>query len=350
MVGNAQQLQGFFDRPGLVVAAKQDGELAPGNFLGLLEVMDLGGDPFGFVLVVAAGPDAHVLAVAMLAPQLLEVRVRIFRDQGIGAAQDLPAAAVILFELDHLQARIVGGEPVEVFRIGAAPGIDALVVVAHAGQAAARAGEVFQQAVLRAVGILAFVHQQVADALAPGRGQVRIVFQQHQGQPDQIVEIHRVERAQALLVARIQGRSLALAQAARRFLRLLGRQAFVLGARDQAAQGFERILFQSARREILDDAHLVVAVEDREPAPQLRTLVLDLQEPQPQRMEGGNGQALGLVAPDPLGDTLAHFARGLVGEGDRGDVPGIVPAAGDQMRDFFRDHPRLAPAGTGENQ
>jgi hypothetical protein len=56
VIGHAQQLQRFFQRPRLVVAAEQDRELAPGHVLALLEVLDLGGDALGLVRVVAALP------------------------------------------------------------------------------------------------------------------------------------------------------------------------------------------------------------------------------------------------------------------------------------------------------
>ncbi len=104
----------------------------------------------------------------MLAPQLLGVQMRIVGDQLVGGAQDASAAAVVLLQLDHSQARPVFAELIDVFRVGAAPGVDRLIVVAHAGEVAAFAGERFQQAVLRVVGVLVFVHQQITQAFAPG--------------------------------------------------------------------------------------------------------------------------------------------------------------------------------------
>ena len=41
-------------------------------------------------------------------------------------------------------------------------------------------------------------------------------------------------------------------------------------------------------------------------------------------MERRNGQAFGLVAFDSFTDTLAHFARRFIGEGNRGNVPGFT--------------------------
>ena len=70
-----------------------------------------------------------------------------------------------------------------------------------------------------------------------------------------------------------------------------------------------------------------------------------------QRMEGRHRQLLGLARLfEQLGDALLHFERGLVGEGQRGDVFRFIAAILDQMRDLLRDHAGLAGAGAGQHQ
>jgi hypothetical protein len=64
--------------------------------------------------------------------------------------------------------RVVGPAAGAGFRVGAAPGVDRLVVVADRGEGIARpAGQQLQQAVLAAVGVLVFVDQQVAQLALP---------------------------------------------------------------------------------------------------------------------------------------------------------------------------------------
>ena len=53
---------------------------------------------------------------------------------------------------------------------------------------------------------------------------------------------------------------------------------------------------------------------------------------------------------EQLRRALAHFERGLVREGERGDVLRLEAPAFDQVRDFLRDHARLAAAGAGEHE
>ncbi len=169
-------------------------------------------------------------------------------------------------------------------------------------------------------------------------------------QADQVVEIDRVERGQARLVARVQHGRLHLARALRGGERFLRRQPGVLRARDQVARVVEHVGLAARRQQVLDLRAGVVAVEHREAAAQAGLGVLDLQELQPQRVEGADGQPFGRIALDALGDALAHFLRGLVGEGDRGDALGRHAPRRDQVRDLLDDDAGLAAAGAGEHE
>src|SRR3546814_5894789 len=131
-------------------------------------------------------PDPDAFAFGLCAPQRLGVLVRIVGDQRIGRAQHAVAAAVVLFELDYLQRRVVPGQLRQVLRVGAAPGVDALVVVAHAGEVALVAGQRLEHPVLGVVGVLAFGDQQVAYAFAPAPGDFGVVLEQIHRQPDQV--------------------------------------------------------------------------------------------------------------------------------------------------------------------
>ena len=55
------------------------------------------------------------------------------------------------------------------------------------------------------------------------------------------------------------------------------------------------------------------------------------------------------LRPRARDDALAHFARGLVGERDRGDARRLE-AALDQVRDLGGDHARLAAARAGQHE
>ena len=84
----------------------------------------------------------------------------------VGGGEDVRGRAVILLEPDDLRAGKVLLEAQDVGDLGAAPGIDRLVVVADAAEVAARLGEQLQPHVLRLVGVLIFVDEDVVEALA----------------------------------------------------------------------------------------------------------------------------------------------------------------------------------------
>ena len=83
-------------------------------------------------------------------------------------------------------------------------------------------------------------------------------------------------------------------------------------------------------------------------------------EPSPLRFAAPRGRGSRVIALDSrlstldwlrqkLADTLLHFARGLVGEGDGEDISGR-DGFGNEVRDAERDDAGLAGAGPGQDQ
>jgi hypothetical protein len=102
---------------------------------------------------------------------------------------------------------------------------------------------------------------------------------------------------------------------------------------------------------VLDQRAAIVAVHDGKAVLQAQLVALLAQDLHAQRVEGGHRQLLGLLGLlEQLGDTLLHFQRRLVGEGQRGDGARVVAAVFDQVGDFLRDHAGLARAGAGQHQ
>ena len=193
-------LQLQLDQLGLVVTAVQDREIAVRPVGAQVQGEDFDGHALGFGVFVAAADHADLVAVAHLAPQLFFELVRVVRDQHVGAAQDAAGGAVVLLQHDHFQGRVIVLEQHQVFRPRAAPGVDRLVVVADHGELVARADQQFHQQVLAGVGVLVFVHQQVADLVLPLFQHVGVFLEQLHRQQDQVVEVHRVERLERALV------------------------------------------------------------------------------------------------------------------------------------------------------
>src|SRR4051794_29531083 len=127
---------------------------------------DLLADPPGLLGAVPNTDDSDLLAVPCVGPQGLAEATCIVCDQPIGSGEDMRCRAVILLESNDLGARKVFFETENVRDFGAAPRIDRLVVVADATEVPLRLGEELQPFVLRLIGVLIFVDQDVAEALA----------------------------------------------------------------------------------------------------------------------------------------------------------------------------------------
>ena len=266
----------------------------------------------------------------------------------VGRAQDSAGGAVVLLQRDDLQSRIVLRQALEVVDGGATPAVDALVVVAHGGKRRVLAHQGLEQFVLHGVGVLVFIHQQVAEAvlpLAPGLG---IGAQQLERQADQVVEVHRLVGVQALLVAlhHLGRREFQVILGHCRGLR--GVQALVLPQADgplPAARG----LGVGGAAGVAQHAQHVVAVEDGEVLLQVQARAVGAQHAHAQRVEGTDHQVpRGAGAHQGLG-ALAHLGGGLVGEGDGRDLLGLQPRL-QQLGDLVHDDPRLARAGTGQHE
>ena len=66
-------------------------------------------------------------------------------------------------------------------------------------------------------------------------------------------------------------------------------------------------------------------------------------------VEGAYGQVLGPYA-QKRAQTLFHFPRGLVGEGNRQDVPGRNAQAQNQVGNAVGQHARLTRTGSGPHE
>ena len=82
-----------------------------------------------------------------------------------GGAEDVRRRAVILLEPDDLRAGEILLEAQDVADLGAAPGIDRLVVVADAAEILVELRQQPQPEILRDVGVLILVDQDVAEAV-----------------------------------------------------------------------------------------------------------------------------------------------------------------------------------------
>ena len=181
-------------------------------------------------------------------------------------------------------------EAQDVGDLGAAPRIDRLVVVADAAEVAARLGEQPQPFVLALVGVLIFVDEDVAEAVAIGFEHVGVGAEDHQHVQQQVAEVAGVQRLQPLLILGVKfgaaagGEGFGLAG-----VDLAGSPAAVLPAVDQPgelARGPALLVEVGGLDQLLEHAQLVVGVEDREVGLEPDQLGVAAQHPRRDRVEG----------------------------------------------------------------
>ena len=176
----------------LKVAAIEDGVI--GKLGTVLEAvrLQLHHHLLGFLLAVLAHCHRHRFAMAEVGPQFLVEQLLVMRNDGVRRLEDAHRRAVVLFEFDQLEVRIIARQAAQILDIRAAPAVDRLVVVTHRRKRRARPGDLLEQPVLAGVGVLVFIDEQVAQAVLPLVEHVGMFIEKLDGQRNQVIEIDRL--------------------------------------------------------------------------------------------------------------------------------------------------------------
>ena len=121
-----------------------------------------------------------LLAGLVVGEQRLAEAALVVGDQVRGGGEDVAGRAVVALQPDHGGAGEILLEAQDVVDLGAAPAIDRLVVVADAADVAAALRQQAQPEILRDVGVLILVDQDVAEALLIVGEHVRMLAEQAQ--------------------------------------------------------------------------------------------------------------------------------------------------------------------------
>ena len=140
------------------------------------------------------GNEPDGFSSAFMGAQRLVPPAQVMADQGIGRVQDGGGAAVIFFQFDDGGIWKKTFEFQDIADLGPAPAVDGLVVVPHYADIVFRPHQMAQQAHLEAVGILEFIHGDIAEALLPRFPDVPVLLQQFVRQNQQVVKIHGILR------------------------------------------------------------------------------------------------------------------------------------------------------------
>src|SRR5205085_7943002 len=175
-----------------------------------LQRLDLLADPARLLGPVPDADHRDLLAFALLGPQSLAEPPAIMSDEAASRGEDVRRGAVILLKPDDLGAREILLEAQDVRHLGAAPGIDRLVVVADAADVLPLLGEQPQPEILALVGVLIFVDEYVLEAVLIELQHLAVGPQDHQHVEQQVAEIAGVECLEPRLVAGVEFGALAV--------------------------------------------------------------------------------------------------------------------------------------------
>ncbi len=317
-VGHVVLEQLLLEGPRLGVGAVEDRALAEGPALAAHRVEDAAHHVLGLVALVPGLVEPDRVAPAALGDEALLLARLVVGDHARGAVEDGPRRAVVALEPHDARLGIVLLEVEDVADVGAAPGVDRLVRVAHHAQVAVLAGELVHQLVLHAVGVLVLVHQHVLPAAAVVLEHLGEALEELHGLQQQVAEVEGVRVGEQALVGGVELGGLLGLEVLRALGRLGGQAAVVLPLVDAPAQAARlvdlRVEAVAALR-LLDDRQGVRLVVDHEAPGEAQVAGIAAQDPDARGVEGAHPEGVDLRTEE-LAHALPHLARRLVGEGD----------------------------------
>ena len=124
--------------------------------------------------------------------QFLAELLLIGADRGVGYLQDLRCAPVVGFDFVDLCLRITLREFENVLKVCAAPGINALSIIAYHHHVVMARRQQIDQVTLQFVGVLIFVHEDELKSPLILFSHLLLFLQELEPKHQQIVEVHRV--------------------------------------------------------------------------------------------------------------------------------------------------------------
>ena len=351
-IGDGLLAQGLLEGSGLVVAAIENGVITEFGLVDEAMVKDFRDYAARLVLLIAAGQHANRIARTQLAPEPFFVYMGVVGDQSVRRGQDPPHGPVVLLQLDHLQVGEIFRQPGQILRFRAAPGIDALVIVADHGQTIAFTDQQPDQQVLGLVGVLVFVHQQVSDLRTPTLQHIGVLAEQIHREQDKVVEVHRIAGAQTTLigfvVSRVRGAEFVFGGGRRLHRRYQG----ILPGGDLPDHAIHVAVLQQflASHQFSHNPLGITGIENGKTVAQADVLLLAAQQPQAEIVEGGHVQSPPFPRVQQRTYPGLHLSCRLVGEGHRRNRARRQGPFTNQIDDLLGNDTGLATARTGQDQ
>ena len=236
-----------------------------------------------------------------------------------GSPKDMPGRAVILLQPHDMRAREILFKPQDIAHLGPAPAVDRLVIIADAADVFMPTGEKTQPEVLGHVGILVFVHKDIAEPALVLIQDVRMVLENRNHMQQQIAEVTSIQIFQALLIGRVELYALMIKGAAVGHRHSIRRVGFVLPAINDPRQHPRRPAFfvdVRSHDQLFEQPDLIIRVQNGEVRFQPNQFRVSPQQLHADRVERAEPRHPLHCFTKEATDTVLHLSRGFVGEGD----------------------------------
>ncbi|CDC95621.1 putative uncharacterized protein [Alistipes sp. CAG:268] len=357
-VGDAAAAEVVLEHGRLVVRAVEDHRLGPGIAGRAHLVAQIRNHHLGLLSVGIGLQDTDLLTHVARREAVLVHALRVAHDDRIGRLDDRPRRAVVLLELEDLRVGEILLEREDVLDLRPAERVDRLRVIAHDADLRVELREAADDDILRIVGVLVLIDQDVFEELLVARQHVGAVAQQDVGLQQQVVEVHRAVALAPLAVDVVD-----VAEFGDLRLPVLGgvdrvgqigprRHEAVLGIGDARGDGVGLVAVVGEVQLAEDRLEQVLAVRrlvDGERLGETDAVGILAQDPREDRVEGTHADVAAAAVGQHLGDARAHLLGRLVRKGQGQNVV-RRNALLDHVGDARGQHARLARPGSGDDE
>ena len=273
-------------------------------------------------------------------------------DDFVGSVQDLLRGTVILFQTDHFGAWEDFFEIQDIADVCAPEFIDALVVIAYDAEIAVFGCEQADEAELRGIGILVFIHHNISEAFLIDVEYVRIGFEDFHRFHDEIVEIHGVASSQLLLISAVEHADALPVKILIQKTEFFRGYQFVFRGGNAVQDSFRvepgsiDVFFL---HQVLHQGFLVVGVIDREVAGISEELGFPAEYSHAQGVEGADVDLL-RAETDHLVHAPAHLVRCFICKRNSEDLGRRDSDAVQKPGNPVHQHPRLSGTGARKDE
>ena len=206
-IGNAQGDEAFFEFAGLEASADQDSDFVQRLVL-QLQRFDLIGDQAGFLVPIPQAAHAHLVAIIAVGPQGLAQSPLVLLNQARSRAENMGGGAIVPFQPHDLRAGKVLFKTQDVANLCPAPAIDRLIIIANTTDILAFAflaalGQQAQPEILRDVGILILIDQDILEQMAIALQHFGVLGKDRQIVQQQIAKVTGIQGTKPLLILAI---------------------------------------------------------------------------------------------------------------------------------------------------